>query len=146
MADQIAAPWAEDAGEPSAADGDARDSRQPLFSVEQVGQTLVIKPTIRGGKFRYTQLRTEANALRRKLGQRTIGGLILDLHELDYSGAEAIGAVVALARKVEDGGGRAVICRAAPHLTEALTKMGLHRLWAIFATREEAFAALESRA
>ncbi len=146
MADRIGTPSEEDVGESSAAEVDAHDWRQPLFSVEQVGQTLIIMPTIRGGMFRYAQLQTEANALRRKLGQTSIGGLILDLHALDYLGSEVIGAVVALARKVEDVGGRAVLCRAAPQLSEALTKMGLHRLWTLFPTREEALAAIESRA
>jgi anti-anti-sigma factor len=145
MADQISPPLEEDASEPSEAVVDARDWRRPLFSVEHVGQTLIIMPTIRGGMFRYAQLQTEANALRRKLDQTSIGGLILDLHGLDYLGSEVIGAVVALARKVEDVGGRAVLCRAAPHLSEALTKMGLHRLWAIFPTREEALAAIRNR-
>ncbi len=62
-------------------------------------ETLVIMPSIRGDMFRYAQLQTEANALRRKLDQRSIGGLVLDLQELDYLGAEVIGAVVALRAK-----------------------------------------------
>ena len=145
MADQIAVPLEEDASEPSASDVDARDWRRPLFSVEQIGETLVIMPTIRRGLFRYAQLHAEANALRRKLDQTSIAGLILDLHALDYLGSEVIGAVVALARKVEDVGGRAVLCRAAPQLSEALTRMGLNRLWTLFPTREEALAAIQSR-
>jgi anti-anti-sigma factor len=145
MADQIAYPLEENADESSASESDARDWRQPLFPVQQIGQTLVVMPTIRGKMFRYQQLRNEANALRRKLGHKTISGLILDLSALDYLGAEVIGAVVALARKMEDGGGRAVLCCAAPQLSEALTKMGLHRLWTIFDTREEALASIQAR-
>ena len=118
-----------------------------FVSVEHVGQTLVIMPTIRGNMFRYAQLQTEANALRRKLvqKQKSIGGLVLDLQGLDYLGAEVIGAVVALARKMEDVGGRVVFCCAAPQLSEAFTKMGLHRLWKIFPTREAALAAVQSQ-
>jgi anti-anti-sigma factor len=146
MADQITAPLEEDAGPATTSDAEARDRPKTLFSVEQVGETLIVVPTIRGNMFRYAQLQTEANALRRKLDQTSIGGLILDLHALDYLGAEVIGAVVALARKVEDVGGRAVLCRAAPQLSEALTRMGLHRLWTVFPTREEALEAIQSRA
>lgn len=146
MADHVAAPQKEDLTEPPAPEGTFPEWRRPLFSVEHVGRTLIVMPTIRGNMFRYPQLQTEANALRRKLEQMSIDGLILDLHGLDYIGAEVIGAVVALARKIEDGGGRAVFCCAAPQLSDALTKMGLHRLWKLFPTREEAVAAIESRA
>ena len=60
-------------------------------------------------------------------------------------GAEVIGAVVALARKAEDNGGRAVLCRLAPQLREAMTNMGLHRLWMFYGTREEALEAVRGR-
>jgi anti-anti-sigma regulatory factor len=56
-----------------------------------------------------------------------------------------IGAVVALARKAEDNGGRAVLCRLAPQLREAMTNMGLHRLWMFYGTREEALEAIRGR-
>ena len=99
-----------------------RDWRRPLFAVEQVGDTLIIVPMIRGGMFRYAQLQTEANALRRHLDQTPVGGLILDLKRLDYLGAEVIGAVVALARKVEDVGGRAVFCMRLPNSAKCSRK------------------------
>jgi anti-sigma B factor antagonist len=143
MADQIAFPMAEDAGERTAG-GVTRHSHRALFAVEQIGQTLVISPKISGKVFRYTQLRHEANGLRRKLGH-SVDSLVLDLHALDYLGAEVIGAVIALARKMEDLGGRTVLCCAAPPLTETLTKMGLHRLWSMFDTRDEALAAIQDR-
>ena len=146
MVDQTTTPLEENAGPGTSPDAGVRDRPRTLFSVEHVGETLIVVPTIRGNMFRYAQLQTEANALRRKLDQTSVGGLILDLHALDYLGAEVIGAVVALARKVEDVGGRAVLCRAAPQLSEALTRMGLHRLWTVFPTREEALAAIQGRA
>jgi len=145
MADRVAFPNAEATGEEwgSAA---VPSAQSPLFCIVQAGQTLIVIPKINGKVFRYTQLRNEANSLRRKLGHHSIDGLILDLHALNYLGAEVIGAVVALARKMEDLGGRTVLCCAAPQLTEALTKMGLHRLWTLFDTRKEALAAVQTRA
>jgi anti-anti-sigma factor len=144
MVDPITVPLELDTNEDAAPEADARDWRQPLFSVEHVGETLVVMPTIRGNMFRYAQLQTEANALRRQMSQQSFGRLVLDLQALDYLGAEVIGAVVALARKMEDVGGRVVLCCAAPQLSEALTKMGLHRLWTFFPTREAALAAVQS--
>ena len=99
MVDPITVPLEVDINEDAAPEGDAHDWRRPLFSVEHVGETLVVMPNIRGNMFRYAQLQTEANALRQKLAQRSIGGLVLDLQELDYLGAEVIGAVVALRAK-----------------------------------------------
>lgn len=116
-----------------------------MFAVEQIGHTLIIIPNISGKMFRYTQLRHEANALRRKLSHGSIDGLVLDLHALNYLGAEVIGAVIALARKMEDLGGQTVLCGATPQILEALTQKGLHRLWTFFETRQEALAAVQHR-
>lgn len=145
MADQIVFPMAEDADGHSAGGG-ARRPHDALFAVEHVGPTLIVVPKINGKMFRYTQLRHEANALRRKLSHSSFDGLILDLHALDYLGAEVIGAVVALARKMEDLGGQTVLCGASPQLLAALTEKGLHRLWTFFETRQEALSAIQHRA
>ena len=79
MADRVAFPNAEDTGEEWAGAA-APSSQSPLFCIEQVGQTLIVIPKISGKVFRYTQLRNEANALRRKLSHHSLDGLILDLH------------------------------------------------------------------
>ncbi len=145
MFDEIAISTGDAPGASSAAASGLLDWPWTLFSLETVGSTLVIIPTISGGMFRYAQLQTEANALRRKLDQSAIAGLIIDLQALDYIGSEVIGAIVALARKAEDMGGRAVFCSAAPQLTEIFTNMRLDRLWPLFATRAEALEAVQRR-
>jgi anti-anti-sigma factor len=144
MADHVAFSMAEDAGGHPVGGG-ARRSHTALFAVEQIGQTMIIVPNISGKMFRYTQLRHEANALRRKLSHGSVDGLVLDLHALNYLGAEVIGAVIALARKMEDLGGQTVLCGATPQILEALTQKGLHRLWTFFETRQEALAAIQHR-
>jgi anti-anti-sigma factor len=117
-----------------------------LFCLSQIGQTLIIAPRINGNRFRYARLQTEVNALRQKLDQTPIRGLILDLHALNYLGSEAIGGVVTLARKAEEAGARVALCSAEPPLLEAITNMGLHRIWPLYATCEEAIDAVEKNA
>lgn len=124
---------------------DPREWLGTLFSIEYRDQTLIIVPTISGGMFRYAKLQTEANALRRKMEESAIRGLVIDLHALTYLGAEVIGAVVALARKAEEIGSRVVMCRAEPQLKTALSNMGLHRLWSVLPSREDAIVEVENR-
>jgi len=114
-----------------------------LFTVERHGRTLVIVPTIESGMFRSTKLRTELDALHRKFDDFGIRRVVIDLQALQYAGAEAFGVVVALARKAEESGGWAVLCGARPHVQEALTNMGLNRLWPIYPTRDKALAAVD---
>jgi anti-anti-sigma factor len=117
-----------------------------LFAIECQGETLIVVPTIRRGILRIAQLQIETNALRRKLLDEAVRRLVIDLHALDYLGAEAIRAVVELARQMEAAGGQAALCCTAPALTEALTNKGLHRIWPLHATREAALAAVSGSA
>ncbi len=112
-----------------------------LFSLEAAGHAWIIAPQINGGAFRYATLQIETNALRRKLDEASFSALIVDLYALNYVGSEVIGALVVLARKAEDAGVSVVFCSASPELRDALANMGLHRLWTIFATRDEALKA-----
>ena len=115
-----------------------------LFFVEQEAHAVIIAPKISGGRFRYTHLQTEANALRWKLKDWTFRWLIIDLHALEYLGAEVFRIIVALARKTEEIGGRAVLCDATPEIEEALKKRGLDRIWPLYATHAEALSAIEA--
>jgi anti-sigma B factor antagonist len=113
-----------------------------LFSVEQLGSTLVIVPQIQQGRFRYSALHHEANSLRRKLDDAPVSALIFDLHAQDYNGSDAIDAVKAIARKAENAGLRVAFCGAAPDLRETLMSTGLHQVWPLYDSRQEAIAAL----
>jgi len=116
-----------------------------LFAVEHHPRALIIVPTISGGMFRQSKLQSETNALRWKLDALATHRLVIDLHALDYIGAEAIRAVVGLARHIEEMEGRVALCCATPRLQEVLTKMGLCRIWPLYPTRETALAAVEGR-
>jgi anti-anti-sigma factor len=114
-----------------------------LFAIEHHGQSLIVVPTISGGMFRQSKLQAEANALRRKLDVSAIRRLVVDLHALNYVGSDAIRAVVALVRHMEEMDGRVALCCAGPQLKGVLTNMGLCRIWPLHPTRETALAAVE---
>ena len=82
-----------DAVGPTTQDAESLSWHGSLFCIESVGRTLVIVPMLRRGMFRYATLQTEANALRRRIDELPReSSIIVDLHELDYLGSEAIGA------------------------------------------------------
>jgi anti-anti-sigma factor len=114
-----------------------------IFRIEGYRETLIVLPIIDGCSFRYQQLQTEANSLRRKFELQEYHHLLLDLAHLHYFGSELIGVLISLARKVTDSGGRAAMCGASDKMMEVLKNMSLHKLWPYFKTREEALRAFE---
>jgi anti-anti-sigma factor len=122
--------------------GSAGDWLGSLFEVEHQTGTLIVRPTIQSGMFRYAKLQLELNALRFKLLRNEIANLVLDLSALHYSGSEVICAVVALARQTEARGGRIALCSPTREAKTAFEHMGLLRIWKLYPTREAALAAM----
>lgn len=116
-----------------------------LFHIEREPETLVVLPNLSPGSFRYTKLHSEANSLRLKLNDPEIRHLIIDFQRMDYVGAEAIGAIIKLARQATDGGGHVAFCRISPKVRIVLSDMGVLRLWPDFKTREEAVSSVRAR-
>lgn len=115
-----------------------------IFRIEGCGDTLIVIPVIDGCSFRYAQLQTESNSLRRKFELDEFQNLLMDLTHLHYFGSELIGVLISLARKVSESGGRAALCSASPKMMEVLKNMSLHKLWPYFKTREEALRSFEA--
>jgi pSer/pThr/pTyr-binding forkhead associated (FHA) protein len=78
-------------------DGHELDWRGQLFALEQQGQSLIILPTLISGQFRYSQVQAEINSLRRKVENRAVRSLVIDLKLLDYRGFETFHIAVKLA-------------------------------------------------
>jgi anti-anti-sigma factor len=115
-----------------------------IFRIEGEGDTLIVIPIIDGCGFRYPQLQTEANSLRRKFETGEFKNLLMDLAHLHYFGSELIGVLIALARKVTDSGGKAALCSGSEKMLEVLNNMRLLKLWPYFKTREEALQSIQS--
>ncbi len=116
-----------------------------IFRIEGAGNTLIVIPVVDGCSFRYAQLQTESNSLRRKFDMREFKHLLMDLTYLHYFGSELIGVLISLARKATDGGGKAALCCASDKMLEVLKNMRLHKLWPHYATREAALDSFEKK-
>ena len=113
-----------------------------ILHFERENETLILVPRANGFGFRYADVQSESNAVRRVLDDPDVRSLVVDLGSLDYFGSELIGAIVALARHVSDCGGRAVMCNASEKMLDVLATMRLSKLWPYFATRAEALEAV----
>lgn len=116
-----------------------------LFEVEREGPTLIVKPSIHIGTFRFSQLHIETNALRRKLDDRTIHYLVMDFQGMNYVGSEAIGAIIQIARRATDCNAHVAFCGISRQVKEVLMNMRLFDLWPNYPSRDEALQRVRER-
>lgn len=114
-----------------------------MFSVETVGDIVVLQPRGEGGGFRYQDLHSEVSSVRTYLLRPGHKNLIVDLTQMDYFGSEFIGALVSMLRETKTRGGKACFCGAIPQMLEVLANMSLTKLWPHYDTREQALAQLQ---
>ena len=112
-----------------------------IFSVEQIGEIVIITPGGEGSSFRYNDLHSEANAIRGHMMKPGAKHLIVNLEKMDYFGSEFIGALVSMLREVKTRGNKACFCAANTQMLGVLQNMSLFKLWPHYETRDEAIAA-----
>lgn len=115
-----------------------------IFTVDQVGPTVILTPDGDASGFRYRDLQAEANSLRSHLMKPANQHLVVDLSKMQYFGSEFIGALVSMLREVRARGGKAYFCAATEQMLQVLQNMSLFKLWPHYATRDEALAAIEA--
>lgn len=142
--DDIDSPFLDDAPASAAAQKGPLEWLGKIFRIEGDGDTLIVIPVIDGCGFRYAQLQTESNSLRRKFELGEFKNLLMDLAHLHYFGSELIGVMISLARKATDGGGKAAMCCGSEKMLDVLKNMRLLKLWPYFNTRDEALRSFES--
>jgi anti-anti-sigma factor len=116
-----------------------------LFAVDQFGTTLIVTPLVTGGSFAYSDLHVEYNALLHKLDRRDVENLILDLQHVAYFGSQLTDVFVALARKITNQHGKAVLVKPSEPMMRFLSSMRIDRVWPIANSHEEALAIISSR-
>ena len=70
---------------------------------------------------------------------------MLDLWNTDYSGAEFISVLLHCYAQIKRRDGQFALCRLQPHLIEEIEATNLHRLWPIYATRDQGIEALTAK-
>lgn len=120
------------------------------FSTKQTETTLVVLPNDHAGSgFNYTSLSKQRNEILALIERNQFKLLVVDfsnLGENEIIGSVQITSLIALARKVAIGGGRACFCAASPEMLEVLVTMNLTKLWPHYENREAAIAALPEAA
>jgi anti-anti-sigma factor len=116
-----------------------------VFNTDRAGDTLIVIPQGDGLGFRYADVHTEANGIRRSLGQPDIRHLVIDLESLDYFGSEVIGVFITMAREATNRGGNAALCNASEKMQEVLDNMKLFKLWPHFNSRADALQDVQQR-
>ena len=109
-----------------------------VFNTDREDDTLIVIPQGDGLGFRYADVHSEANEIRRSLGQPDIRHLVIDLEALDYFGSEVIGVFITMAREATNRGGNAALCNASEKMQEVLNNMKLFTLWPHFNSRADA--------
>lgn len=116
-----------------------------IFTVEQVGDIVVVIPEGDGSAFRYQDLQVEVNSIRGVLTKPEYRHLVIDLSLMDYFGSEFIGALVSMAREVRNRRGIACMCSASDQMLEVLKGMALFKVWPYYLTRAEALATIQAK-
>jgi anti-anti-sigma factor len=113
-----------------------------VFRLVREESILVVVPQGDSVNFRYNDVHLEANRALRVLDEASIQNLVIDFGHSDYASSVVIGALIRMARQATNHGGKAVICHVNDNMRAILTTMNLFKLWPLYASREEAIAAL----
>ena len=71
--------------------------------------------------------------------------LVLDFRKTDYFGAAFIGVVLHCYARIKRRDGQLALCRLQSHLIEEIEATNHHRLWPIYATRDQGSEALTAK-
>lgn len=70
--------------------------------------------------------------------------VVVDLGSMDFFGSSFIGLLLRIWKQITARGGQIVLCGVSPQARDLLHITSLDMVWAMFASRREAVAALES--
>lgn len=110
-----------------------------IFDVERVGSAIVLTPRRDLRELEFRQIREE---VLRFSEDPLLDAVVVDLGHTDYLGSTALGMLTRLYQQVKRRGGRAAYCNLSEHEREILRVTGLEDVWPIFASRDEALAAV----
>ena len=109
-----------------------------VFETSRHGNVLVVTPVATKTSYRYQDVHLESNSVTRLLDDPELVHVVVDLNRINYAGSVVIGALVRMARKITEDGGRVAFCCVTEGMDDILRKMGLFRLWTKCETLDEA--------
>jgi len=113
-----------------------------IFARESHGKTLVLNPLMHLGSLHEPEIVHETEDVLTVLSQTSSTNLLIDLAQGTYLGTAMLGAIVKLWKHVALRGGKLALCNVSENVTQVLRLTKLQTVWPIYASRQEALAAL----
>ena len=112
------------------------------FRIERHGDIAVIIPSPEVEKMHENLMEQAAQMVLSPLRSDPPAGLIFDLSHVDYVGSVFLSFLLRCHKRVKEHGSEVVVAGASQKARELLHMTALDTLWALYATRSEAMAAL----
>jgi anti-anti-sigma factor len=117
-----------------------------VFEVEREGDTLIVTPAVDLCETEYAEIEEGGKEILELLRRSYGRNLVLDFHRTDYYGSSALGFLVRLWKRVRTQGGKMALCCLSDHERDILAATGLDGVWPVYASRDEALAAVRGEA
>ena len=114
------------------------------FQLEWHGNTVVVIPASNVEAMRWDLIEQAAEIVMEPIRQQEIPMVVVDLSEVSYFGSVFLALLLRCHKSVRSRGGELVLCGANKMASELLRVTALDTLWAIYDTRDEALAAVET--
>lgn len=115
-----------------------------VFQVEGVDRTMIVLPLGPAMNYLYKDVHTESNGILEEFAQKKYVNVLIDLSKVSYIDSIIIGAIIRVLQKAKAAGGQATFCHASENMQAILESIKIGTLWPLYATRDEALAALPS--
>ena len=112
------------------------------FSIERHGEIAIITPSPEVEKMPENLMEQAAQLVLSPLRSDPPAGLIFDLSKVDYVGSVFLSFLLRCHKRVKEHGSEVVVAGASNRARELLHMTALDTLWALYADRAEAIAAL----
>jgi anti-sigma B factor antagonist len=120
----------------------AEPSDDQVIKIERHGDLAIISPSPEVEKLPENRMEQAAQAVLAPLRADPPAGLIFDLSGVDYVGSAFLSFLLRCHKRVKEHGSEVVVAGPSSKARELLHMTALDTLWAIYATRQEAIAAL----
>lgn len=114
-----------------------------VFQVESADKTMIVIPLGPAMNYLYKDVHTESNGILEEFMQKKYVNVLIDLSKVDYVDSIIIGAIIRVLQKAKAAGGHAIFCHATENMQSILESIKIGKLWPLYATRDEALAALQ---
>jgi len=114
------------------------------FRLEWHGNTVVITPAPNVESMNWDLIEQAADIVMAPIKEQQSPMVVVDLSEVNYFGSVFLALLLRCHTAVKNRGGELVICGASKMARELLRITALDTLWAIYNTRDDALAAVDS--